>query len=171
MDFSSSKIITNRQIFALISILAFVAVGFALATQHVFGMQPCVWCVFQRLICVLIGLSALIGVIFNERVMQNLSALLVIGFSATGVAAAITQHQAVLSQDSCTLTIADKVISGLKLDVTLPAVFEPQASCVEAAAKLIGVPYEFWTLLLFAFINVLAIYLLFRKRSNKQYFY
>ena len=65
---------TNRQIFSLIAILAVVAVGIALTTQHVLGMQPCVWCVFQRLVCILIAFSALIGVIFTNRPMQVMSA-------------------------------------------------------------------------------------------------
>ena len=37
------------------------AVALALVTQHVFGMQPCPWCVLQRLIFVAISLAALIG--------------------------------------------------------------------------------------------------------------
>ena len=31
------------------------AVALALVTQHVFGMQPCPWCVLQRLIFVAIS--------------------------------------------------------------------------------------------------------------------
>lgn len=169
-----SKIIastTNRQIFSLIAILALVAVGIALTTQHVLGMQPCVWCVFQRLVCILIAFAALIGVIFTNRPMQVISALLVVGFSIVGVSAAVAQHNAVLAQDSCALSIADKIITWTGLDMSMPAVFEPQATCVDAAASLLGVPYEFWTLLLFVFLGLLALVTLFKPQAQNKYFY
>ena len=169
-----SKIIastTNRQIFSVIAILALVAVGIALTTQHVLGMHPCVWCVFQRLVCILIAFSALIGVIFTNRPMQVISALLVVGFSIVGVSAAVAQHKAVLAQDSCALSIADKIITWTGLDMSMPAVFEPQATCVDAAASLLGVPYEFWTLLLFVFLGLLALVTLFKPQPQSKYFY
>ena len=162
---------TNRQIFLLIAILAVVAVGIALTTQHVLGMQPCVWCVFQRLVCILIAFSALIGVIFTNRPIQVISALLVVGWSVVGVSAAVAQHKAVLEQDSCALSIADKVISWTGLDISMPTVFEPQATCVDAAASLLGVPYEFWTLLLFVFLGLLALVTLFKSKPQSKYFY
>ena len=162
---------SNRQIFSLIAILAVVAVGIALTTQHVLGMHPCVWCVFQRLVCILIAFSALIGVIFTNRPMQAMSALLVVGWSIVGVSAAVAQRQAVLAQDSCALSIADKVMTWTGLDVSIPAVFEPQATCVDAAADLFGVPYEIWTLLLFVFLGLLALVALFKPKPQSKYFY
>jgi disulfide bond formation protein DsbB len=36
-------------------------VGGALVSQHVFDMQPCPWCVLQRLIFVAIALVCLVG--------------------------------------------------------------------------------------------------------------
>ncbi len=37
------------------------AVGAALVTQHVYGMQPCPWCVLQRAIFLAISIAALAG--------------------------------------------------------------------------------------------------------------
>ena len=44
----------------------------------------------------------------------------------------------------------DKVISGLGLDTRWPEAFEVRASCADAAVSILGVPFEFWSLALFA---------------------
>ena len=155
--------LTNRQFFALITVTALAAVGIALSTQHLLGMHPCIWCVFQRLVCFAIAAVALIDVLSTQRVVQLISGMLTIVVCAIGVAAAIAQHRAILEQDSCALSVADKVISGLGLDVAIPFIFEPEASCVEAAATLLGIPYEFCTLILFSGLGILALFVMLRK--------
>ena len=154
---------SNRQILAFIALTALGSVCFALSTQHLLGMHPCVWCVFQRLVCFVIASVAMIGVLFAHRHVQLFSGLLVTMTALIGIAAAIAQHRAIAVQDSCALSVADKVISGLGLDMAIPFVFAPEATCVEAAATLLGVPYEFWTLLLFSGLAMIAIYTLFRQ--------
>ena len=37
-------------LFAFAAIAAFAAVAAALVSQHAFGMEPCPWCVLQRLV-------------------------------------------------------------------------------------------------------------------------
>ena len=68
------------------------AVALALVTQHVFGMQPCPWCVLQRLIFVAISLAALIGLVGQwtrllvvRRLGASLMGLLALGEIATGL--------------------------------------------------------------------------------------
>jgi len=55
------------------------------------------------------------------------------------------------------LTLADKVISATGLDTRFPEVFEVRASCADAAVDLAGVPFEFWSLALFALAGVVLI--------------
>ncbi len=76
--------------------------------------------------------------------------------SLAGVAAALWQHFVAATSDSCKLTLAERIISGLGLDGSLPEVFQPRASCADAAAKLLGVPYEFWSLALFVLMGLMA---------------
>ena len=68
----------------------------------------------------------------------------------SGIAAALWQHFVAARTNSCALTLADKVISGLGLDTRWPEVFEVRASCADAAVNLLGVPFAFWSLALFA---------------------
>ena len=136
--------------------LSLGAVGIALATQHLLGMEPCPWCILQRLIFVVIALAALLGLLLG-RVFAG---LLVLALSLAGIAAALWQHFVAAASDSCNLTLAEKIISGLGLDGSLPEIFQPRASCADAAVKLLGVPYEFWSLALFVLTGLLALRLL-----------
>ena len=76
------------------------------------------------------------------------------------MAAALWQHFVAAASVSCNLTLADRVISGLGLDVLWPEVFAPMASCADAAATLLGVPYEFYSLTLFVMLAAAAVMVL-----------
>jgi hypothetical protein len=80
-------------------------------------------------------------------------ALLMLLLCGTGIAAALWQHFVAAASSSCNLTLADKVLSATMLDTFLPDVFQPRASCADAAVDLLGVPYEFWSLALYAAIE------------------
>ena len=53
------------RVFLLIAGFSVAAVAAALVTQHGFDMQPCPWCVLQRLIFLAIALVALVGVFWR----------------------------------------------------------------------------------------------------------
>ena len=49
-----------------------------------------------------------------------------------------------------------RVIGVLKLESLAPDVFQVTASCAEAAVKVLGVPFEIWSLALFALVGLVA---------------
>jgi len=147
-------------------VLSLGAVAAALWTQHALGMEPCPWCVLQRLIFVVIALVALPGLVCRRAVVQRIAALLVLALGLSGIAAALWQHFVAAATDSCKLTLAERIISGLGLDGSLPEIFQPRASCADAAVKLLGLPYEFWSLMLFALLCVMALRLLLRGSAR-----
>jgi disulfide bond formation protein DsbB len=60
--------------------------------------------------------------------------------------------------NSCDLTLAYRIVGmDLHLDQLLPGVFEARATCADAAVNLLGIPYDFWSLGLFAVIAGVAI--------------
>ena len=146
------------------ALLSLGAVGAALVTQHVFDMQPCPWCVLQRLIFVAIALAALLGLLWRTRAGVATSALLMLGLSLCGIAAALWQNLVASVSSSCNQTLADRIVSGIGVDGWLPDVFQARASCAEAAAKLLGVPYEFWSLASFVLLAATALSCLARLR-------
>ncbi len=141
----------------LTAVGSLAAVGAALVSQHVFGMEPCPWCVLQRVIFIAIALAAVIGLVWRAAAGRAVSATLVLLLALSGIAAALWQHFVAASSTSCNLTFADKVIGALWLDSAWPDVFSPRASCADAAVDLMGVPYEFWSLALFVLAALAAL--------------
>ena len=82
----------------------------------------------------------------------------------SGIAAALWQHFVAAASVSCNLTLADRIVGGIGVDALWPQVFAAYASCADAAAKLLGVPYEFYSLTVFVVLAALAAVLL-RRRS------
>jgi disulfide bond formation protein DsbB len=149
----------GRPYLALI-VVSLGAVGVALVTQHGFEMLPCPWCVLQRMIFVAIALAALPGALLARAPVRQASAALVMLLALAGAAAALWQHFVAASASSCELTLADRIVSASGLDAVLPDVFAPWASCADAAATLLGLPYEFYSLTLFVLAAIAAAWLL-----------
>jgi disulfide bond formation protein DsbB len=157
--------LSRRAILVGIAVVSFGAVVLALISQHVFDMQPCPWCALQRLIFVGIGLAALLGLAWDGTLLARRAVpLLLLLLCGCGIASALWQHFVAAASVSCNLTLADRVLSGSHLDELLPEVFQPRATCADAAVDLIGVPYEFWSLALFLAIELAALWLFIRAR-------
>ena len=98
------------------------AIGAALVSQHVYGMEPCPWCVLQRLIFLAIGAFALLGLVWRgaagARVVGTF-ALLLAASGLRGGALAATSFAA-RSRLSCKLVATGSPV--------LPDVFEARAA-------------------------------------------
>lgn len=131
-------------LFAFVAFASFGAVIAALVSQHAFAMEPCPWCVLQRLIFVAIGAFAVVGLLWRSaagaRVAGTFALLLAVG----GLAAALWQQFVAAKSGSCNLTLADRMVAVTQLDRILPDVFEARASCADAAVALFGIPYAYW---------------------------
>jgi protein dithiol:quinone oxidoreductase len=145
----------TTSLLAAVALACIAAVAAALVSQHVFDMQPCPWCVLQRLIFLMIALACVIGLVWRSPLGRRVGAALGMLLADAGVAAALWQHFKASASASCNLTLADKIVSRwLQLDQALPGVFEARASCADAAVSLLGVPYDVWSLVLFALIGL-----------------
>jgi len=148
------------------AVLSLGAVAVALWTQHALGMEPCPWCVLQRLIFVAIALVILPALVWRRGFVQFTSALLALALALSGVAAALWQHFVAAVSSSCNMTLADRIVSGLGLDALLPEVFQARASCADAAVRLWGLPYEGWSLILFMLLSVMALRMVMRRAAG-----
>ena len=151
--------LTQRGGLLALSLLCFALVGAALVSQHVFDMQPCPWCILQRIIFLVIALLLLAGAFLPGRAVFIVGS---VAFALAGITTALYQHFVAAKSSSCNLTLADKIISGLGLDKAVPAMFEVKASCADAAVDMLHVPYEFWSLGFFDVVAVAATYTLSR---------
>lgn len=156
---------SGRPVLALIALACVASVGFALFAQYQLDMQPCPWCILQRVQFLLIAILAGLGALIGGRAVTMLTSVLIVLAAASGAASAWYQHFVAAKTASCNLTLADRIVSSLHLDTALPAAFEVRASCADAAAKLIGVPFEFWSLALFVVLGLAGLWCAVRTRG------
>jgi protein dithiol:quinone oxidoreductase len=155
----------GTRIFAVVGLVSLAAVGAALVSQHMFDMQPCPWCVLQRVIFLAIAIACAIGYAWRHTTGRVVAAGLSLLFALCGIAAALWQHFEAAASASCNLTLADKITSQwLQLDSLAPEIFSARASCADAAVNLFGLPYDFWSLGLFILIAVAMLRLLAARR-------
>ncbi|MGC4060112.1 MAG: disulfide bond formation protein B [Aquabacterium sp.] len=148
--------LTPRLLLVVIGLACVAAVGAALVAQYHFHMEPCPWCILQRILFLVVGALCLVASALSGLVRRIVSALAV-PFAIGGIAAALWQHFVAAKSDSCALTLADKIITGTGLDARWPDVFEVRGSCADAAVNVLGVPFEFWSLALFALAGIVAL--------------
>jgi disulfide bond formation protein DsbB len=151
-----------RRALWLVSAACLAAVVAALVSQHAFDMQPCPWCILQRLMFVTIALLAFVFALLPAFAGRAGSALLAL-LALAGAAAAIYQNRIAAKSASCDLSLAERLLTPLKLDTWLPSVFEIRASCADAANTLLGLPYEVWSALLFLAVAALCGWLAIRR--------
>jgi disulfide bond formation protein DsbB len=152
--------------YAAAFVLPLAAVGAALYTQFRMDMQPCPWCVLQRLVFVLIAAFALLGLAWRSPFGRRLAAAGLAVFGVLGAAAALWQHFVAAASASCAMSLADRLMGWTGLDSAVPEVFAAYANCADAKAWLLGVPYEFYSLALFAGIAASAWVLLRLRRRD-----
>jgi len=151
---------------AATALASFGAVGAALIAQHQFGIKPCPWCVLQRAIFLVVGALALIGWLGQaRRPLRQAVIVLILVMCTAGLTAAVFQHEVAAQSASCALSLADKIVTALGLEELWPPVFMITANCAEAAAyRLLGLPYEVWSGLLFAALGALGLVSLTTRR-------
>ncbi len=160
-----SRFSAGQRLLAM-ALACLAAVGAALVAQHGFDMQPCPWCILQRVIFMTIAVVCLVGVAWPSRRARTGVSVVALLLSLSGVAAAWWQHAVAAKSASCNLTLADKIITALGLESLLPGLFQVTANCADAAVSVLGVPFEFWSLALFALLALVAASTLGRLRTS-----
>ena len=108
MNLSQLKI-SQRLLLNLIAAICLGSVAFAVFSQHVLGMMPCAWCVFQRLIFILIALVCLLVNFSKSLLYQKILAALAVALSVGGMVAAWYQFSVASVSFSCDMSFADVV--------------------------------------------------------------
>jgi disulfide bond formation protein DsbB len=133
---------------AAIGLGSLAALGVALVAQHAFDIQPCPWCVIQRIVLIGVAVAALLGAAVARvapRPAGAVAAVVLLALAAGGATAAWYQHTVAAKQFSCSFTWADRTLMAWQLDGWLPSVFRVGATCADAAkATLLGLPFEVW---------------------------
>jgi disulfide bond formation protein DsbB len=147
------------QVLVAIGLVSLGAVGVAAIAQHVFDMQPCPWCVLQRLIYIVVGVLALVAAALPGLVRRLFIVLALLG-TLCGLASALWQQLHAVNEASCAMTLADRIMTRLQLDALVPQLFTAYASCADAAVSVLGVPFAVWSCLLYVILGLLLVWTL-----------
>jgi disulfide bond formation protein DsbB len=149
---SDSRAARARRIVPLLAAVgagSLAALGVALVAQHGFGIEPCPWCVIQRIVTIVLAAVALTGALAARRAPRAAGAAagaLLLALAAGGGVSAWYQHTVAARQFSCSFTWADRTLMSLQLDAWWPGMFRVGATCADAAkATLLGLPFELWS--------------------------
>jgi len=155
-------LMSPRRMPLLMAVACILAVAAAMSLQQVFDYRPCPWCILQRMIFLtiaLLGIATALAPWRHVRIGLNVATLVL---AVLGICAAVYQHEVAAKMYSCNLTFADKLISALGVESLWPALFQVTATCAEAAVKLLGVPFEYWSMTLFALLALASAALMLR---------
>lgn len=148
----------SRALLGLIALASLAALASALVAQHVYGMQPCPWCIFQRVLYLAIAALALAGWLLPPRAVTAVAALGVAAIALGGIASAVFQHEVAAKDSSCAFTLADRFLNATGLESAVPWLFQVTATCADAAAaRLLGLGFEVWSGALFALLTLAAL--------------
>ena len=126
------------------------AVAAALVAQHGFDLQPCPWCILQRVIYLAIALACAVAALSRTAAVRLGLAGVALVLALLGAASALWQHVVAAKSASCNLTLADRILNALGAEALLPSLFQVTANCADAAVSVLGVPFEYWSLALYA---------------------
>ena len=147
------------QVLTAIGVLALGAVGLAALAQYAFDMQPCPWCVLQRLIYIVVGVLALLAAVLSGLARRLVIGLALLG-TLGGVASALWQQLHAVNENSCDLSLAERIITALHLDSLVPQLFIAYASCADAAVSVLRIPFAVWSCAMYAILSLLLLWTL-----------
>ena len=142
------------QVLTIVALLAMAAVAAAVTAQYVFDMQPCPWCVLQRFIYIVVAVLALAGALLSSAARRVAIGLALLG-ALSGIASALWQQLAAVNENSCDLSLAERITTGLHLDRLLPQLFIAYASCADAAVSVLHIPFAVWSCAMYVILALL----------------
>ena len=155
---------SNQTLLRTIALVSFLAVFIALVSQHAFDMRPCAWCVFQRLIFLIIGIVSALASLAPKAGLHRIAGLTTLALSLGGIVSAWYQYTVAAQLFSCDRTFADRFMVESGLDATLPWLFGIFATCMDARVNLLGIEYALWSLALFVLLAFASLFVAARQR-------
>lgn len=159
----STDSIANRagRAFTFVFLFCFGVVGFALYLQHWKNLDPCPWCVAQRIAFLVIGLVALTAALHRPRgvgvtLYGIVGAVLALGGIAMAAYQIYLQGDPARAQ-ACVGSPIEKILDATRLGKMVPPVFMYDGPCTLKPWSLLGLSIPEWSLAAFVIVLVAAI--------------
>jgi len=144
------------RLFTLIFVVCIGLLGFALYLQHVEKLDPCPWCVVQRLGFMLVGLIALVGALHRPAAIGRV-VYAIFGFVAAAAGAAAAAYHLHLQSDperaaKCVGSPVERILDQLDLGRMIPPLLQYDGPCTLKPWSFLGLSIPGWSLVCFVLL-------------------
>ena len=155
----------SRRVFVLIFLICVGLLAFALYLQHWQGLDPCPWCVVQRLGFILVGLIALVGAIHGRgaAVYSTLGALAAVAGAAAGAYHVWLQSDPVRAS-KCIGSPVETTLDWLQLGKLAPSLLQYDGPCTLKPWSFLGLSIPGWSLTWFVVFALVLLALALKAR-------
>jgi disulfide bond formation protein DsbB len=157
--------LSTAQAFALLALGCAGLLGFGMYLQHVVGLEPCPMCIVQRYAMTLIGIVALLGLVWRSmlghRVLAVLSVLLALG--GAFVAARQTWLQWYPPEVASCGRDFYGMIESFPLQRAIPLIFRGSGDCSAVDWTFLGGSIANWSFVAFVGMALWMLLVLFTK--------
>jgi len=148
----------SGRLFTLVFLICVALLGFALYLQHGEKLDPCPWCIVQRLGFILVGLVALVAALHRpgETGIAFYSAL---GFAAAAAGAAAGVYHVYLQSDperaaKCVGSPVERILDQLDIGSWSPPLLQYGGPCTLKPWSFLGLSIPEWSLAWFVILAV-----------------
>jgi len=155
---SASRSSVSRRVFLLVCLICVGLLAFALYLQHWQGLDPCPWCVVQRLGFVLVGLIALVGAVHGPGA-RGTRIYSTLGVLAAGAGAAAGAYHVYLQSDpvrasKCIGSPVETTLDWLQLGKLAPSLLQYDGPCTLKPWSFLGLSIPGWSLTWFVILGI-----------------
>ena len=153
------------QAFALLALACTGLLGFGMYLQHVVGLEPCPMCIVQRYAMTLIGVVALLGLVWRSVLGGRVLALLAVLLAAGGafVAARQTWLQWYPPEVASCGRDFYGMIESFPLQRAIPLIFRGSGDCSKVDWTFLGGSIANWSFVAFVAMAVWMLLVLLTK--------
>jgi disulfide bond formation protein DsbB len=146
----------TSRLYTLIFLICLGLLGFALYLQHGQGLDPCPWCVVQRLGFLLVGLIALVGALHRPGPIGTV-VYSTFGLAAAAAGAAASVYHVYLQSDparaaKCVGSPVERILDQLDVGSMIPPLLQYGGPCTLQPWSFLGLSIPGWALVWFVLL-------------------
>lgn len=155
-----ARIVADRcsRIFTLVFIACVAILGFALYLQHVELLDPCPWCVVQRLLFIAVALISLVAALHRPGVTMATFYAILGAATALGGALAAGYHVYLQADDAranaCVGSSVERFLDQTNVGAWIPPLLQYDGPCTLKPWAFLWLSIPEWSLICFVVLGV-----------------
>jgi disulfide bond formation protein DsbB len=145
------------RLYTLLFVVCLGLLGFALYLQHWENLDPCPWCVVQRLGYILVGLIALVGALHRPGPIATV-VYSTLGLAASAAGAAAAVYHVYLQSDpgraaKCVGSPVERILDQLDVGAVIPPLLQYSGPCTLKPWAFLWLSIPEWSLVWFVLLG------------------